>query len=265
MTEGSASPAVSRAAAVLAVLAASPTTPMGPSELSRRTGTAKSTVINVCAALAGAGLLRRSAHGYLLGHRLAQFGASYLRSVREVEEFYEACRAELGPVPQTVQLAVLGDGLDAVFLARFDGTDPLHLGLASEIGRSVPAYSTASGKALLAALPAADLENRLASATLITLTEHTHTDATRLLAELDEVRDRGYATERGEIVPGVRCVGTSVPTPHRADGLLGVSFTYREQADAFDESAESAAVRRLAAAFGERIGAATAALPGAST
>lgn len=253
----SASPAVTRAAAVLAVLALQPTRPMGPSELARRTGTAKSTVINVCSALVDARLLRRSSGGYLLGHRLAEFGTAYLKSVREVEEFYECCRAILGEVPQTVQLAVLGDGLSAVYLARYDGSEPLHLGLASEIGRSVPAHCTAAGKALLAALPEPDLELRLAmAATLSAATARSITERAELRRELQATTERGYATENGEIVPGLECIGVPVHTPHRADGLLAVSFTFREQPSPVAENRRAVhELTRFAEIFGERIGA----------
>lgn len=252
----SASPAVTRAAAVLAALAAEPTRPMGPSELSRRTGTAKATVINVCSALADARLLRRSATGYLLGHRLAELGTSYLRSVHEVQEFYDCCRQELGTVPQTVQLSVLNDGLDVVYLARQDGSDPLHLGLASEIGRSVPAHCTAAGKALLAALPPEELDRRMSAAGRLTaVTEQSLRTPASVRAELDVVRGRRYATEHGEIVPGVRCIGAAVHTPTRADGLIAVSFTFRDRAEPVDAPTTLAELMRFTAAFGSRIGA----------
>ncbi|WP_300014374.1 IclR family transcriptional regulator C-terminal domain-containing protein [Pseudonocardia sp.] len=252
----SASPAVTRAAAVLAALAVEPTRPMGPSELSRRTGTAKATVINVCSALADAHLLRRSASGYLLGHRLAELGTSYLRSVQEVQEFYDCCRRVLGTVAQTVQLSVLNDGLDVVYLARQDGSDPLHLGLASEIGRSVPAHCTAAGKALLAALPPEELDRRIAAAgPLAAVTEESLREPAAVRAELDLVRERRYATEHGEIVPGVRCIGAAVHTPHRADGLIAVSFTFRDRAEPVDAPATLADLMRFTTAFGSRIGA----------
>lgn len=251
----SASPAVSRAAAILDALAAAPTQPLGPSELARRTGTAKSTVINLCSALADAHLLRRSASGYLLGHRLAVLGSAYLKSVREVEEFYECCRSELATVPQTVQLAVLAEGATVVYLARQDGSDPLQLGLASEIGRSVPAQCTAAGKALLAALPPEELDRRLAGlAALPAVTDRSLTDVDAVRAELARCRSRGYATEHGEVVPGVRCLGSAVSTPHRADGLLGVSFTFREHSGPVDPPEVVDELLRFTAAFGERIG-----------
>lgn len=223
-----ASPAVLRMVAILNMMAEQPDTALGPSEISRRTGVAKSTVINLCSSMADTRLLRKADSAYMLGPLLAPLGVAFLRSVREVEEFYEVCRSVLGRVPQTVQLAVLGQGAHVLYLARHDGTEPLQLGLASEIGRSVPAHCTAAGKALLAALPLDDFECRYSSGTVLEQpTRGSIGKRTRLKAEIADIRKRGIAMEDGEIVPGIRCLGIAVSTPHREDGLIAISFTFR--------------------------------------
>jgi len=250
------SPAVSRAVKILLALAEDPQHPVRPSELSRRVNVPKATVLNLCAALTDAQLLRQDPRGYMLGRRLAELGKAYLASVGEVEEFYLVCREHLGSVRQTAQLAVLGDGMNVVYLARYDGTDPLHLGLVSEIGRSVPAQCTAAGKALLAALDPGELAERVATGPLQALTEHSITDVGQLDKELARIRERGYAMEREEVVPGLRCFGTHLDTPHREDGLIAVSFTFRTAgfADADSERAASD-LREFAETLGVRIGA----------
>ena len=83
-------PAVSRAARILEVLAESNGEPVGPSELARRLGLPKSSIANICGALADAGLVRRISTGFALGRRLAELGGAYLASVDQVQEFYEA-------------------------------------------------------------------------------------------------------------------------------------------------------------------------------
>lgn len=254
----SASPAVTRAAAILTRLAVEPGRPVGPSELSRQVGVPKSTVLNVCAALVEAGLLSRSVEGYQLGGRLAELGHAYLAGVTEVEVFHRLCRERYPEAPRTVQLAVLGDGTSAVYLARHDGREPLHLGLAAEIGRSVPAYCTASGKALLAALDGSGLAARLpADGVLDPATPASLTRADGLHDELRATRERGYATEDGEIVDGLCCVGVAVRTPRRADGLVGISFTAVRRA-AGDPASMATELRELAGAFAARIGGALA-------
>ena len=52
-------PAVTRAAAILDLLAENGSAAAGPSELARRLGLPKSSIANICGALADAGCLRR--------------------------------------------------------------------------------------------------------------------------------------------------------------------------------------------------------------
>jgi IclR family transcriptional regulator, blcABC operon repressor len=249
------SPALSRAAAILSLLAAHPKQPFGPSELSRLVGVPKSTVLNLCAAMVDEGLLRRGSNGYQLGHRLAELGNAYLKSVTEVEEFYDLCRSTFPSAPQTVQLGVLGDAMSVVFLARHDGQVPLNLGLASEIGRSVPAHCTATGKALLAATSVEDLRERLPEdGRLESATPNSIQSVARLRDELDAIRERGHSVEHGEIVEGLHCFGIAVHTPRRSDGLIGLSFSFPERSLPTEPPTAAAELRHFAETFAERIG-----------
>ena len=71
-------PAVTRAAAILDLLAENGSVAAGPSELARRLGLPKSSIANICGALADAGLVRRVGTGFALGRRLAELGGAYL-------------------------------------------------------------------------------------------------------------------------------------------------------------------------------------------
>ena len=66
--------------------------PSVPSELARRLGLPKSSIANICGALADAGLVRRVGTGFALGRRLAELGGAYLATVDQIEEFYEVAR-----------------------------------------------------------------------------------------------------------------------------------------------------------------------------
>ncbi len=156
---GSLAPAVTRAALILDALAEQASEPMGPSELARRLGLPKSSIANICGALAEAGLVRRVGTGFALGRHLAELGGAYLATVDQVQEFYEASRGLPTGSEETVQFAVL-DGLEVIYLARHDGRQPVQL--SSGIGRRLPAFSTATGKAALASLSDEELGQRLA-------------------------------------------------------------------------------------------------------
>jgi DNA-binding IclR family transcriptional regulator len=216
-------PAVTRAAAILDVLAEDGGAALGPSELSRRLGLPKSSIANICGALADAGLLRRVGTGFALGRRLAELGGSYLVAVDMVQEFYDAARALPTGSEETVQLAVL-DGLEMTYLARHDGRQPVRL--TSAIGRRLPATSTATGKAALASLDPRELERRLAGVTtLAAASPMAHRTVDALLVDLAGVRDRGYAIDDEETMEGVVCYGISIPGRHPGEGPNAASIT----------------------------------------
>jgi len=216
-------PAVTRAGAILDVLAESAGQTPGPSELARRLGLPKSSIANICNALAEIGLVRRVGTGFALGRKLAELGGAYLASVDAVEEFYEACRLLPTGSEETIQLAVLDD-LEMTYLARHDGRQPVRL--TSQIGRRLPATVTATGKAALASLDRAELDRRLAGIVeLPKLTPHSLGSVDALLGDLAVVRRRGYAMDDEETVEGVVCYGVMIPGRRPGEGPYAASIT----------------------------------------
>jgi IclR family transcriptional regulator, blcABC operon repressor len=216
-------PAVTRAAAILDVLAEDAAAALGPSELSRRLGLPKSSIANICGALADAGLVRRVGTGFALGRRLAELGGAYLVAVDLVQEFYEATQRLPVGSEETVQLAIL-DGLEMTYLARHDGRQPVRL--TSQIGRRLPATSTATGKSALASLDPRELERRLAGVTeLPASTPQAHRTVDSLLSDLDGVRARGYAIDDEETMEGVVCFGIAIPGRQPGEGPNAASIT----------------------------------------
>jgi DNA-binding IclR family transcriptional regulator len=246
-------PAVSRAARILEVLAESNGEPVGPSELARRLGLPKSSIANICGALADAGLVRRIATGFALGRRLAELGGAYLASVDQVQEFYEASRSLPAGSEETVQFAVL-DGLEVTYLARHDGRQPVQL--SSGIGRRLPAVSTATGKAALASLPQDDLARRLAGvATLPRATRKAHATVDELMVDIVEIRRRGYAIDDEQTMEGVVCYGVMVPSRQPGgEGPCAASITLlKVRATAERVPALIADLQRLAAELSDPI------------
>jgi DNA-binding IclR family transcriptional regulator len=216
-------PAVTRAAAILNVLSENAAVALGPSELARRLGLPKSSIANVCGALADVGLLRRVGTGFALGRRLAELGGAYLMAVDMVQEFYDACQRLPTGSEETVQLAVL-DGLEMTYLARHDGRQPVRL--TSQIGRRLPATSTATGKAALASLEPRELERRLAGVTALPAsTPNAHRTVDALLADLETVRSRGYSFDDEETIEGVVCFGIAVAERQPGEGPHAASIT----------------------------------------
>jgi len=219
-------PAVSRAIRILELLETAPQNEFSLHDISDRLALPKSSVHNLCATLVYEQVLRRGQNGYKLGRKLVQLGSSYIASVDVIREFYDCCQAVPGQLNAMIQLSALDDGLNAVYLARQDCDSGLRLGLSAEIGRRVPANCTASGKALLAALPIHELERRLDdNKKLVALTKASTSSPARLRKELDKIRKLGFATDSEGVLPGVSCSARSIFTNHREDGLLAISIT----------------------------------------
>lgn len=216
-------PAITRAVAILDLLASTQST-MGISAIARQLKLPKSSVANLCSTLVDTGLLRTQDGGLRLGQRLAQLGAAYLGGVDQVRLFQEACvRLDVGR-NETVQFALLSEGLDVIYLAKRDGRFPVRL--ASTPGRALPATCTATGKAMLANLSIEDLAGRLTLAgALPQLTAHSISTEAELLLELEVIRRRGYSIDQEEVIEGVVCVAVAIPRAGAGDQHLAASIT----------------------------------------
>ncbi len=83
-------------------------------------------------------------------------------------------------------------------------------------GMAMPINAAASAKAILAFQPADQLESMI-NAGLERFTENTITTRDRFLAELAATRDRGYALDRAEHVPGLGSIAFPLRPP--SDGV----------------------------------------------
>lgn len=132
----------------------------------------------------------------------------------EIARLASISRVQLVPIVRPF-LERLSAGLDAgVSLAVLEGLNTRFLDQAivgggiravSVVGAAFPAYSTASGKILLAQLSDAQLA-ALLPATFERLTPNTIVTRDELLADLAEARETGFGTDREEHDLGVRAI-----------------------------------------------------------
>jgi IclR family transcriptional regulator, blcABC operon repressor len=219
---GSLVPAVTRAVAILDVLGEAEGRPLSVSDIARALGLPKSSTGNLCASLEAAGMITRNGAGFGLGRKLVELGGRYLSTVDQLRDFYELCRRSAHISRETARVAVL-DGLDVLYLARYDGTQPLRL--TANIGDRFPANCTATGKAILSTLDPAVAEDRLRGRTLPALSERSLTSVPALLEDLAATRERGYAVDDEEATAGVLCLSVPV-TGFRTDSApFAISVT----------------------------------------
>jgi DNA-binding IclR family transcriptional regulator len=223
-------PAVDRAMRILTLLESFPQRTFTVSDIAHALKIPKSTSFNICGALAEGQMLRRSHDGFQLGRRLVQLGSAYVSSFNLVGEFYEVCRAIPADLQATVQLAILDEGFNALYLGFQDCNSGLRLGLGGGIGRRVPANCTACGKALLAALTPAELDRRLPKGNqLPRMTRKSMTNKTRLLSELMHIRKVGYARDEEETIPGLSCIAVAIASSHVDGGYVAISISASQE------------------------------------
>jgi DNA-binding IclR family transcriptional regulator len=110
-----------------------------------------------------------------------------------------------------VHLVILDDCY-GVYIDKVDGLSTIRM--VSRIGRRIPLYCTAVGKALLAGLPADErddmLRRALAAYDYRRFTANALVDVASLTAHLDRVAAQGYALDSEEYEQGVTCVAAPI-------------------------------------------------------
>jgi IclR family acetate operon transcriptional repressor len=194
----------------------------------------------------------RGGGGYAPGPALHALAVSANRHL-DLEAVADPILADLQRrTGHTVHFAVRS-GRAAVYVGKIEGDKPYQM--ASHVGMQIPLHCTSIGKAVLAALPSAELD-----AILTEPDDHpaagSPLERCALLRDLAAVRDRGYAIDDEENERNVRCVGAAV---HAADGSVlggisvsGLTFTFTlDEAEAIGPTVCDAA-SRLATAVGHR-------------
>lgn len=197
---------IARAAAILATLADTPGG-LTVSRLAARTGLPKTTVHRICRALEQVGyvIVDPGSGRRELGPGLLRLAATARRDMRGiVEPFLETLSKELN---ETVDLAVL-DGGQVLYIAQHQAPERELMAIA-RVGVHFPAYSLASGKALLAQLAPDELRRRLPQELEPTL-EGRAPSREALLRELADVHTSGLAYDREEIREGICAVAVAV-------------------------------------------------------
>src|ERR1700729_1017179 len=122
--------------------------PVTLAQLSRETGVAKSTLHRVCSTMGERGWITRdSSSGNIeLGPRVAWLARANPASALTAG-FYEVARRIVERHNETTCLTVL-DGCESVFVAKQETTHPVRL--VTAVGSRLPAFASASGRAMLA-------------------------------------------------------------------------------------------------------------------
>ncbi len=136
---------------------------------------------------------------------------------------------------ESASIAVL-DSQDAVFVARSTHRRSLSTGL--EVGARLPAYCSATGRVLLAAMPKEDVRFLLNRMSRPALTPKTRTGLRDILQEIDRARQQGYAIVDEELEIGLRSIAVPLRTG-RGELVAALSLSVSTQRMKRDEMVET--------------------------
>jgi IclR family transcriptional regulator, pca regulon regulatory protein len=186
---------------------------LGISELAQDLGLTRSTTHRYVATLASLGYLEQDdvTRKYRLGPRVLDLGFAVLGSLELREVAAPHLRRLTDSTGHTSNLAIRDD-TDVILIDRVRGRPGRyhHLEFSLHVGSRLPAYCSATGKALIAFLPRPDLDRLLDRTDLVARGPRTQTDKKALLAELETVRRTGLAVNDEELESALRSIAAPV-------------------------------------------------------
>jgi IclR family pca regulon transcriptional regulator len=177
------------------------------SEVASATGLARAAARRFLLTLAELGYVRTNGRMFALTPRVLELGYAYLSSLslpQIAEPHLERLVAE---VQESASVTVLDD-TDIVYVARVPTSRIMRVTIS--IGTRFPAYATSMGRVLLAGLARPELDACLDRISMRPITARTITSPATLRAELDRVREQGWALVDQELEEGLRSLAAPI-------------------------------------------------------
>jgi DNA-binding IclR family transcriptional regulator len=196
---------VDRALTILEVLAR--VGEAGVTEIAAELDVHKSTAFRLIATLEQHRLVEQSGDRgkYRLGVGVLRLAGATTARLDLVQEARPVCRQLASDTGETVNIAVLSDR-SALYLDQVAGSSALQPH--NWVGQHIPLHATSNGKVLLSGLDAAALDRLLPK--LPSYTPQTITRKGELRAELEQVREQGYAVAVDELEIGLTALAAPI-------------------------------------------------------
>ncbi|WP_245511669.1 MULTISPECIES: IclR family transcriptional regulator [unclassified Mesorhizobium] len=213
--------AVDRTMAILRVLEKAEG-PLSLSAIAREVDLGKPTTLRYLASLVGHGVIERvDGNGYTLGIDLFMLGqkALHRRDIRAVarpylQKLYEHFNETINLALLVRQEVVVVDSIETTQMLRQGGA----------VGSVNPWHASSLSKSILAWLDRGEANRLLQRCSFDRYTPRTLTSAAKVLAELPEIVELGYAVDNEEATIGSRCVGAAIfDASGRPIGAISIS------------------------------------------
>lgn len=242
-------PAADQTLRILRYMAGRPA-PVAASAIARELQLPRSTIHHLLNTLSAHGFVLhlREEHRWALGTTASELAGGFARQqplARLGRPLVAALADRLG---ESTHLAVLS-GADVVYIV--EERAPRRPALVTDVGVRLPAHLTATGRAMLAALPREQVRALYPDAAAFSTRAGAPMRPADLREVLRSVRAAGFAAEHGEVTAGIRSAGAAVLD---ASGwpLAAVAVTWADGAGP-EESDAATAVRETAAELQRRL------------
>jgi IclR family acetate operon transcriptional repressor len=192
-------------------------------DLAEMSGMAPSTVHRLLTSLAQHGMVAHDGEtgAWTIGVRAFEIGTAYLR-FRKLgtisRPFLKQLMDEGG---ETANVAIEDDG-DVVFISQVESHAPMRAFFRP--GRRGPIHASGIGKAILSTWPDKQIKALLSGRTLQHFTDKTRDSLPALLADISEIRARGWSIDDEEHTLGMRCVAAPIFDEY-GEAVAGISVS----------------------------------------
>lgn len=167
----------------------------------------KNSVFRILNTLQYYGYVEEDQRKYKATPRLLYLGYAGMRNNGITENSIDVMHAIRDEINETVMLGTLL-GNEVVIIEQLPSFQ--FIKFTTEIGHRVNIHTSAPGKAIAAFLPEKERTELLSHLTFVRYTGQTIPSQNDMIAELDKVKELGYAMDNGEEVPEVHCVGAPI-------------------------------------------------------
>jgi IclR family transcriptional regulator, KDG regulon repressor len=183
--------------------------PLGISEIATDSLLPLATVHRLLQTLTQLGYVEKDldTHRYTLGVKFLHLRGAVIDYVHLASQAMPIMKNLVHRLDETVHLAVLNKG-EVIYIERVEGFQTQ--GMYTRIGKRHYAHCTALGKAMLAYQSEDVIDSMIEQHGLPRFSSNTITTKNHLVAELDCVRQRGYAVDNGETAEPVRCIAAPI-------------------------------------------------------
>lgn len=192
----------------------------------------KTSAYDIATTLVYAGLLhmtKEQKQRYHIGLNAYRIGISYTNHLDFIGVIDPELKAFAREVGKTVFFGVRSDE-ELVYLCKSEPENPIIT--TATVGTKNPLYCTSLGKAILAFEEKEVQDSVIAQITFVQKTPYTIVSKNQLKAELEKIREKGYALDARELEEHMECVGAPVfGQDGSVVGAISVSSLYKPTED----------------------------------